>query len=375
MPISISLLGVEIVSKLHYCSDGTQIVDKVLLYQRTRELDDYILIHEYYLNYKEKWYKDLNEYMDQDAFESDFYFKLYRAVDSFNEKRARVLCEKHNWGFKGAFNRWFYAILRNWKSNVKTSAFRQKKRPTVQCPVCGRKVPKIDEQHLQHYKSKSDLPRFVVWKNKIYSVLSEVSAFVVCWGNYSKEKFNDLCRGKYLDYTPDKSKEKWLWYFPDGSPGVLCPFQKNIVKSLNVEYIKKLPREFNRYARPISWQNFVEEYPYPMLIQSEVYSLEYGEDGEQFSDIVPDSSMNHPSTDCADMKLNKIPIEYEHLFFLIESYIPDEINQNILKLSSFGYSDEDMSVALDLSKPEVRRRKRDIKQNSRELQNNIENSF
>ena len=71
------------------------------------------------------------------------------------------------------------------------------------------------------------------------------------------------------------------------------------------------------------------------------------------------------------MNKNKTTMEYEHTFFLIESCVEDETNQKILKLASIGYSDEDISHALDISKQEVRRRKREIRSSSGELREKL----
>ena len=357
-------------SRLHHCEDGVLVTDKVLEYQKTRDSKCYVSVYNYYENYKDKWYGELKDYLDRDNFNSDFDFKLYRAIDTFNGEQARFLCKKNNWKFDGAFNRWFYAVLRNWKSNVKTSAFRQKKRPSVQCPVCGRYVSRIDEFHLAHYKTKSDLPSVLNWKGKIYSVYSIPVELAVCWGDYSLEKLTDLNEGKCSNYK--KKRVRWPWYTDDGYRGVVCPFSKKIVRELDVTHLSTLPNELSRYARPFSWQEFVEEYPYPVLIQAEVYSLDYhlADDDPSFQEnlVVKSKSSSLDQDGVGD---NRISLEYEHVFHLIETHVADETNQKILKLASAGYSDEDIAIALELTRKEVRTRKSQVKASSRDLQDKL----
>lgn len=359
-------------AKLHHCADGTLVTNKVLEYQESRSGDAYIAVHAYYENYKERWYSDLQDYMDRSTFDSEFDFKLYRAVDTFNEVQARKLCAKYHWKFDGAFNRWFYACLRNWRSNVKTSAFRQKKRPSVQCPVCGRYVPRIDEIHLAHVKTKSDLPPVVRWENNIYAVYAIAGPLAVCWGEYSLKKFKDLTNGKTAEHSYEKSRVQWPWFTPDGRRGVFCPFTRQIVNQINTDYLLTLPKEQGRYARAISWQDFVEEYPNPVLIQSEIYSLDYhaADDDPSFQESIasPERAilMGHE-----EVARNQVSMEYEHVFYLIESHIEDEIDQKVLKLASVGYSDEDTASALEIPKKEVRQRKASIRNGSDELKRRL----
>lgn len=359
-------------SRLHHCSDGVLVTDKVLEYQKTRTSDCYISIYKYYSNYKDKWYGELKDYLDRDDFDSDFDFKLYRAIDTFDGKQALFLCKKNNWKFSGAFNRWFYAVLRNWKSNVKTSAFRQKKRPSVQCPVCGRYVPRIDETHLAHYKTKSDLPIALHWKGKIYSVYSVPAELAVCWGKYSSKKLTDLRNGKSSEYSSEKNRVRWPWYISDGRRGVVCPFSKKIVHELNAQHLATLPSELGRYARPISWQDFVEEYPYPTLIQAEIYSLDYhqADDDPSFQENLV-IKKKFTSLDQDGSIGNKVSLEYEHVFHLIETHVEDETNQKILKLAAAGYSDEDISIALELTRKEIKTRKFQIRTLNKDLQDRL----
>ena len=346
--------------KLHYCADGISITEKVLIYQAHRKGDDYLPIYRYYDNFKDKWYLELQDYLDRSTFDADFDFKLCRAIQSFDEIQARLLCEQYKWSFLGAFNRWFYAVLRNWKSNVKTSAFRQKKRPSIQCPVCGRYVPKIDENHLAHIKTKSDLPKAFSWRGNIYSVITVPNSYATCWGKYTSKKLMKINDGEIKGL--EKERIEWLWYTKEGTRGVPCPFTKKIIPELSNEYIASLPKQYNRYAPVLSWQEFVEEFPNPVLIQSEIYSLDYNaadEDASLRENIAISQSAIEMGHD--DIEQNKIPLSYEHIFHLIETSIEDEVDKKMAKLVAIGYSDNDIASVLEVDKKEVRQRKRDLR--------------
>lgn len=357
-------------ARLHHCDDGMSVTDKVLLYQATRKSEHYLAVHHYYDNFRDKWYLELQDYLDRPTFDAEYDYKLCRAIGSFDEMQARKLCKKHKWSFIGAFNRWFYAVLRNWKSNIKTSAFRQKKRPSVQCPVCGRHVPKIDEQHLAHYKTKSDLPKAFSWKGNVYSLMTVPDAYVTCWGKYSRRKLNDINQGNAKLHQ--KQVVEWPWFMKDGHRGVVCPFTKKIVPALDNDYIMTLPRQHNRYARAVSWQEFVEEFPYPMLIQAEIYSLDYhvaDEDASLHNNIAVTESISELTHQ--DIENENISSTYEHVFYLIESIIEDEMDQKIAKLVAAGYSDMDIANVLEIDKKEVRQRKKDIRSHSKELKDKL----
>ena len=357
-------------AKLHYCDDGITVTNKVLRYQTTRSNDDYLPIHKYYDNYKDRWYLELKDFLDRSTFDSEFDFKLCRAIQSFDGEQAQALCDKYKYSFLGEFNRWFYAVLRNWKSNVKTSAFRQKKRPSVHCPVCGRKVPKIDETHLAHYKGRSDLPKAFFWKGIIYQVVVVPGAFAISWGKYSKKKLEEINNGNAKSYKRERAE--WPWYTRQGRRGVMCPFTKKILSEITIEHIQSLPNEYSRYARPISWQEFVEEYPYPVLIQAETYSLDYNQADEDLT-LHGNVAVNNPTDVLGheDVAKNRVTMEYEHIFYLIEKYVEDETDQKVLKLAAIGYSDEDIAQALDLDRKEVRSRKRNIKSAGADLKEKL----
>ena len=356
--------------KLHFCDDNVSIVDKVLKYKKSRSNDDYLHIYKYYNNYKDKWFLELQEYLDRASFDSEFDFKLCRAVLKFNEKEAKKLCKKYNWNFLGAFNRWFYAVLRNWKSNVKTSAFRQKKRPSVQCPVCFKYVTKIDEEHLQHYKTLTHLPKAVVWSGNVYSVMFRPEKKAVCWGEYTKIKLNSINEGKTKDFA--KKMVKWLWFTKEGKRGVVCPFTKKIVPEINSEYIQTLPSKYNRYAKPYSWQNFVEEFPYPMLIQAEIYSLDYHKADDDASLYDNISIMSASDVlEKSDISKGRVTTEYEHVFHLIEELVFDEIDKKILKLTAIGYVDDDIAEEMKMERKEIRQRKKNIGLDNQFLQKEL----
>lgn len=357
-------------AKLHHCSDGTPITEKVLEYQKDRKGDDYLFVYRYYNNFKDKWYIELQDFLDRSTFDADFDFKLCRAVDSFDGKQARILCDKYKWSFLGAFNRWFYAVLRNWKSNVKTSAFRQKKRPSVQCPVCGRYVPKIDEWHLAHIKTKSDLSKAFSWKSNIYSVITTPDSHATCWGKYTHKKLTKINNGETKGL--EKERIEWPWYTKDGTRGVVCPFTKKIIPELSNEYIAGLPKQHNRYAKVMTWQDFVEEFPHPVLIQAEIYSLDYNsadEDASLGNSIAVVESVLEMGHN--DIEQQRIPSTYEHVFHIIESTIEDEIDQKVAKLVAIGYSDNDIVSVLNMDKKEVRQRKRDLRLHNNDLQEKL----
>ncbi len=355
-------------SRLNRCQDGIFVTEKVLLFQKNHSDSDFSDILTYYDNFRDRWFNILQAYMDREIFDREFDFKLYKAVISFSGQEASTLCDKYGWNFDGAFNRWFYAILRNWRSNVKTAAFRQKKRPVVQCPVCNRSVSRIDEEHLAHYKTKSELPKAFSWRGQVYSVVTSPGVMAVCWGKYIPAKLKAINSGDTKPYMTTRNKIKWPWFAKDGRRGVVCPFTKNIVHEINAEYIRSLSNKHNRYARPFKWHEFIEEYPYPILIQSEIYSLDYHKADEDLvlrNSIAVSNSSNLMTHE--DLTNGKIAMEYEHVFYLIESYIENKTDQDIMKLACIGYSDDDIASVLDVGKKEIRQRKKDIRLSGSDL--------
>ena len=139
-------------SRLHYCWNGRPVTDQVILYQETRDNKDYLPIQIYYDDYKDHWFSQIEDYMDRQEFESDFDYKLACAVNSFEKEKAKKLQVEKGYNPIGAFNGLFYQILSNWKSNIKTSSFRLKKRPakTPWPELLGRLRGYIQLQKSQH---------------------------------------------------------------------------------------------------------------------------------------------------------------------------------------------------------------------------------
>jgi len=353
-------------SKLHHCLNGRPVTEQVVLYQQTRDSRDYLPIQFYYDNYKDHWFAQLDDYMDRMTFESDFDYKLSVAVNMFKFATAAHLQKEKGYGPLGAFNGFFYKILSNWKSNIKTSAFRVKRRPAVQCPVCSRMVGRIDMKHLQHFKTISDLPKFMVWQGDIYEVTSMPRVYVVTWGEKTNAKLEALKKGDVKAFASCKRRIRWPWKLENGTKGVLCPFTKNIVPQIEEEYIKTLPIEHSRYAPPMTHHEFTEKYP-RARIQSEVYDLHrpVGKDqkGVLQDHIDRDHRVTGPfeSIDYDDIKSGDVPMSFESAFRIIENFIKDETDQEILKLIATGYTVDDVATTLDIDKKEVRSRIKSVR--------------
>jgi len=346
-------------SKLHYCINGESVTDQVITYQNTRESSDYLWIQMYYDNYKDHWYYQLSDYMDRIAFESDYDFKLSRAVDTFSGPKAATIAKQKGYARLGAFNGWFYKILANWKSNVKTSSFRLKKRPSVQCPVCGRFVARIDSEHLQHYKSVKDIPKFFVWKGDIYEVRSQPNSYANTWGSKTFSKWKDLQAKETKSWTNQRRRVVWPWKLKNGEKGVVCPFTKKFVPQIDEVYIRSLDNKHSRYAAPISWEQFVEDFP-RSRIQSEVYDLGHVSNSDNNTDLSEKISRDWRIQDGPEVidyeriQKGNIPIEYEHVFSIIDLFTDNLKEQDILKLVSIGYSFDDIVDTLDVDKKEVK---------------------
>lgn len=347
-------------SKLHYCLNGVSVTEQVIKYQESRKSEDYLWVQLYYDNYKDHWYAQLTDYLDRITFESDYDYKLSRAVDTFSAPKAATIAKKKGYASLGAFNGWFYKILANWKSNVKTSAFRLKKRPAVQCPICGRSVARIDLAHLQHYKTVKDLPKFIVWKYNIYEVCSLPRLYVTTWGERTVAKWNALVRKETKSLVSFKHRVRCPWKLQDGQRGVICPFTRKIIPKIDEEYIRSLPNKYSRYAEPLTWEQFVETYP-RARIQSEVYDLGYvyGSDGN--TDLSERISKDWRIDDTAEVmdysriQKNVIPIEYENVFCVIDAFTQDSMERDILKLIASGYSFDDIAETLDTEKKVVKK--------------------
>ena len=346
-------------SKLHYCLNGVPVTGQVIEYQQSRKSEDYLWVQLYYDNYKDHWYNQLSDYMDRITFESDYDYKLARAVDTFSGTKAAVIAKEKGYTNLGAFNGWFYKILSNWKSNVKTSAFRLKKRPSVVCPVCGRSVARITVDHLQHYKAIKDLPKFRVWKGDIYEVCTTPRIYVTTWGKKTAAKWNALLRKDTKALTPFKHRTHCPWKLKDGQRGVLCPFTRKIIPYVDEAYIRTLPKKYSRYAQPMSWEDFIETHP-RARIQSEVYDLGYVYGSDENTDLAERISRdwrlhNIPEAmDYEKIKSKRIPVEYENAFNAIETFASGDTEQSILKLIASGYSFDDIAETLEIEKKVVK---------------------
>lgn len=358
-------------SKLHFCLNGKCVTEQVLQYQESHDTADYLPIQLYYDNYKEHWYKQIEDYMDRATFNAEFDYKLVRAVDSFREETAKRIAKQKGYGSLAAFNGWFYKILLNWKSNVKTASFRLKKRPAIQCPICGRFVGRIDQNHLQHYKSVSDLPKYFVYKGYIYETSALPKIYAVTWGVKTVKKWRELQKGKTKDFSYEKRRVRWPWRMKNGTRGVCCPYTRKVIECITDIYIKSLPDKFNRYALPMKWEDFTEQYP-STFIQSETYSLDRPTNASRGSDevylrdhIAKDTKLNQPGPglNYEMICMNNIPIEFEYAFRVIEKMIDSEIDQRILKLIAAGYVLDDVASTLEMERKEVRRRVKTVREN------------
>lgn len=350
-------------SKVNYCLNGVPVIEQVIRYRKEHREEDFLPIILYYENYKDVWYAQLEDYMDRLTFESEYEFKLVHAINSFSPEHAEDNATAKGLSRLGNFNRWFYKILTNWKSNVKTSAFRMKKRPPVTCPVCGRKVGRIDEEHLNHWKGKSDLPKFMVWKGDIYEVMSKPAVQAVTWGKKTAAKWRDFLKGNIKEYADEKRRIRWPWRLKDGTRGVLCPFIRKVVVEIDEEYLRSLPDEYARYAPKFTWEEFIYRHP-RALIQSELYSLDHATSKDEDSylrEMIADPGVNSDEIDYGDIKLGQVTSKYEHTFRTIDECVHDELDRNILKLISAGYLVDDIAETLNIEKKDIRRRIRSIR--------------
>lgn len=348
-------------SKINYCINGNSVTNQVVQYKKTRKPEDFLPILLYYDNYKDYWFKKIEDYSDRMTFESDYDFKLIQAVDSFNEEKANEYAEEFSLDPSANFNRWFYQVISNWQSNIKSSSFRLKKRQGVVCPVCGRTVARIDEQHLQHFKTTKDLPRFFEWENKIYEVMLIPRLHAICWGVSDQNKLGELEQGKTDLHAGKKKRIKWPWRSANGKRAVVCPFTKKLIPSLNDEHILTLPDKFSRYAENISWSDFNYHYPNAIL-QSESFSLEYSgnrNDKSLLVDKIDKNNKIHNGTYC---EASKMSLDAQDAVVIIEQCFSDETDRAILRLISCGYSEQDVIDTIKIDKKEFKKRIKNIRQ-------------
>lgn len=356
-------------SKLHFCQNGTSVTEQVMKYRKSENFDDYIPVQKYYDEYKGQWYNQVSDYIDKPTFDQEFDFKLLRAIQSFNEGESKRLADEFGWSDLGRFNRWFFKILTNWKSNVKNSSFRLKKRPPVQCPICNKFVGRIDQEHLYHYKTIRDLPNVMTWNGDIYEVCLLPKSHVTTWGEKTSAKLNTLLSDDAKSLSDSAKKIRWPWKLSDGKRGVLCPCTKRIVPEITDEHIRALSEKYNRYAPSTLWEKFIEDYP-NALIQSDVYSLEHsfgdGSDGDDLSDYVArDNRIGKQKSfmDYKDICRDKVSVNFEHTFYAIDRFITDESDKMILKLIAAGYTVDDISETIDMPTKDVRKRLKAIREN------------
>lgn len=353
--------------EMHICKNGVCVTDQVIKYQETNSNEDYVPIKEYYDNYKDIWYSQMSTYFDKLSFDAEYDFKLCRAVLSFDSKKAKKLAKKNNWTLIGMFNRWFFRILCNWQSNVKALDVRVKRKPSIQCPICGRFVPKIDSEHLAHFKTVRDLPKFFVWKKHIYETSKVPKIFTTTYGEYSKEKWHGIRKGKTKDYASEKSKVPWLWFIEEGKKGVVCPYTHAVVPFIDNNYIRTLPEKYRHYAACYTWHDFLSEFP-SHLIQHEIYSLEFFETNDlplkdKFS--TPEREDAHTFINYEMICQEQIPLEYQDVFHMIDQRITDDVSRAILKLVTVGYTPVDIAEELNLERKEVRSRIKVFKSDSK----------
>lgn len=358
-------------TKLHYCKNGVNVTEQVIKFQESGKHSDFKYVKEYYDNYRDFWYQQVSEHIDRDTFDAEYNFKLTKAVQTFKASTAAGIAKKKGYTSVAAFNGWFYQILSNWRSNVKNSSFRIKTRPSVQCPICGRQVPRITEEHLQHIKSPKNLPKFFTYEGTIYQLELTPKIEAVSWGPYSRAKMTALKRGgSRKEYVHEKNKCDWPWRLPNGNKGVFCPLTKKIVEVINDDYIASLSSKLNRYAEPYSYSRFAEEYS-NSLTQSEVFTLDYNANFEEegsFKDYVKQDCRNPTPATSTEMTYDKVcsgnvPPEYEFVFQAIDNLVENEDDRMILKLVTIGYSSDDIADSLGMDKREVRKRMNAAKSN------------
>ena len=353
-------------SKLNYCINGNPVTEQVIIYQKSKDSRDYLQIQWYYDNYKEKWYSQLSDYMDRMSFESDFDYKLSIAVGLFKASTAKKLQNKNGYGNLGAFNGLFYKILSNWKSNIKSAAFRVKRRPLIQCPICNRYVVRIDAEHLKHLKKTGDLPRFFVWNGNIYETFCFPQTYAITWGNNTYNKRLALFDKNIKPYLEDRRRVRWPWKTKDGKKGVMCPFTHKIVTQIDNKYIQSLPSKHSKYSESTIWEEFVVKYPFAH-IQSEIFDLDKSV-GVDENTMLQDSiskdlrvGEKHDVLEYNKIKSGSVPLIYESLFKTIEDCVEGETDRDILKLIASGHSVEDVSYILAINKKDIRCRLRTFK--------------
>lgn len=346
------------------CSDGTSVDIKVRKFQLLRKNDDFIQVQKYYDDFKDHWFKQVDELVDKEEFETEWHAKLLHSMETYKEDRAVEACQENGWSMEHKFNRWFYAALKNWISNIKTQAFRSKRRPGIVCPICFKEVIKIEEKHLLHIRTTRDVVKVFELNGSVYKTMLKPR----------KEARVYLCNLKEALKKPSEKTivEKWPWKMSDGKPGVFCPYTKKIVPIINDEYLLGLSKKYRHYAKPYTWFEFQEEFP-NYMVHSEIMSLDYENskvNGKVFVDMIGRNrrlSGSCPPKLCHPKLLKNgfSSQEYEHAVNAVDTLISDDVDNKILKHIMVGIDFRDICEELSISKKELRFRISKIKNNKK----------
>lgn len=341
-----------------FCSDGVSVDAKVSEFQKTRRSDEFVYISRYYDDYKDYWYRQVEELIDRDEFDRDWGSRLLHSIDTYNEAKAIQICRTHGWSMAQKFNRWFYRALKNWISNINTQSFRTKRRPGIICPICFREVGKIDEQHLEHRRTTKDLPRAFEFNGVVYKTMLKPR---------KKARMFTCSLKEALKYSKIKHRTvscKWPWHI-DGNKGVMCPFTHNIVPYIDNEYISKLHYKYRHYAKKTSWFEFHEAFP-SYMVHNDVLSIDFTS-GKNNKDMVfvnnigvnrrfMGSTIPSYATLVVQMNAMNAPVEYEYAVTAIDNNVDDKIDKDILRYMMIGYDERDICEELEITRKELKAR-------------------
>ena len=342
------------------CADGIAIDQKVRSFQIHRGNDDYLMIEQYYDDYKEYWFRKVSDLIEKEEFDCEWCRKLLHALETYQESKAIMICRLRGWAMDKKFNRWFYSALRNWISNIKAQAYRAKQMPGIMCPVCLKEVGKIDERHLQHIKTTKDLPKVFFYQDEVYKTYLKPR----------KRLKKYLCSLNEALQNPRQKGEsiEWPW-FVGKKPMVVCPFMKVLISELNDQYILTLPHKYKHYAKSMNWFEFQDEHP-NFMVHSEIKSLDYQSSSPSNDQIfierihidkrIANSNVSYMSIYAS---LNNISMEFEHALKVIETCVQDNQDQKILKYIVSGYEIKDICEVMDLPKKDVKRRMSELSEN------------
>ena len=343
------------------CVDGDSIDKKVRLFQIERKTDYYIMIEQYYDDYKKFWYNQVQEFIEEEDFNREWCSRLLHSMETYREDKAIKISRLRGWSMKQKFNRWFYRALHNWISNIKTQAFRCKRRPGIICPICFKEIPKIEERHLRHLRTIRDLPKFFEYNGKVYKTTLKPHKKAKFFGHDLKETLKN----------PKMTFVEWPWKINE-TPAVVCPFTKKIIPFIDDVYLSKLPKKYQHYAIPYTWTQFQQEFP-SYLAHNDVMSLDFSrktssnKNGTFMEQIgmknkrVFDASFA-PYT-CSFSELFNAPLEYEHSVKTINNCIQDNLDKKILKYLIIGYEIKDIYEELSISRKEYKERVNQLSKN------------